>query len=95
MLDTHSTGYSMYRDRLRQHRQSDQRFVETADSTARARDYQRRQRAELLEMFLQADAESFDRHFLEFYDDDNAIILVLSDPAAQRGLGLITPREVQ
>jgi hypothetical protein len=66
-----------------------------ADSVARAIDYNRQARAAFLEATFLIDIAGFDRSFLDFYGQDRAIVLVLSDAAAKRGLSLIQPRDVQ
>lgn len=87
-----SEGKAMapYRDRLAQHRQCSAEFIETADSTIRAREFQRRERAEHLERLLVASTEVFDLMFVRFYAEDDSIVLFLSKPAAARGLTLVT-----
>jgi hypothetical protein len=74
-------------------------WVESPESIARAREFQRRERAGVLEALLRdGDVELFDYHFLDYYDEDAAIVLVLSEAAAARGLALIqpaNPNEVQ
>lgn len=78
-----------YRDPLRQYQQASAEFIETADSVGRARDYQRRQRAAHLESLLVTEPDLFDLMFRTFYAQDEAIVLVLSDAAAARGLALV------
>jgi hypothetical protein len=97
MLNTDSTATDqpMYRDRLQQHRQSDPRFIETADSFARALDANRRQRAEFLELMFALDSDGFDVYFADNFAADSAIVFFLSDDAAKRGLSMIQPKDVQ
>lgn len=94
-INNSTTGLTMPRDPVDQYRQADTRFIESADSLARAIDYNRQQRAEFLEAMLLIDLNGFDKNFRDFYREDRAIVLVLSNAAAQRGLSLIQLREVQ
>lgn len=91
-----TTRHAMHRDPLAQYQQADPRFVESLDSVARAQDYQRRERAKILELAMAVgDLAWFDRDFVAFYKQDRAIVIFISDAAAQRGLSLIPTLEVQ
>jgi hypothetical protein len=89
----------MYRDRLAQYHQAagvNVIHAETADSVARALDYQRQERARILDaVFRCGDLESFDRHFRDFYREDKAIVLLLTDAAARRGLEVVDAGPMQ
>lgn len=79
----------MYRDRFTQWAQSafDATVPETAESIARARAYQRQERAALLEELWNAGAEqSFDAKFVEFYREDPAILNALTTRTASTAL---------
>lgn len=94
-INNSTTGLSMPRDPLSQYRQADPRFIESADSLTQALDYNRRQRAEFLEGLLLIDPARFDFHFIRYYAEDSAIVLMLSEKAAERALVALQPREVQ
>lgn len=92
LLNPDDEGNDMYRDRLAQHQQSRAEFV---DSTARAREDQRRQRASYLADVFSAHPESFDSEFLKYHGEDDAVFLLLQGPAAIRALELIRTGRVQ
>lgn len=65
-------------------------LIETPDSVARARDSQRRQRAEfLIWLFRTGDVVAFDFHFRDYYREDASVLLFLPDDASRRALGLV------
>jgi hypothetical protein len=83
---------NMHRDPLAQWHQAntgDPTPAETPASVAEARTYQRRQRSQFLDMLLRHDVRSFDRCFRDYYREDDAIMLALSDLAQKRALQLL------
>lgn len=88
----------MYRDRLAQYNQAavNPILAETADSIARARDYQRRTRAEFLTTLFDAGSmDSFDWYFADYCREDDALVLFLPTEPARRALSLIKTGQVQ
>lgn len=65
-------------------------MLETTESDGRALEQNRRERAQHLDALFDAGRiPSFEAKFLEWYAQDNALILFLSEPARTHGFKLV------